>query len=275
MFSRLKAALFIFALTYSAHTMASSNTKPNSELEAAQQAFERSEYPKAVQLLQILAAKNPNNAEAQLLLARSYYELEQRDAAVNSAEKAVALDPENSLYHEWLGRAYGEKADHASMFSAMSLARKARKEFEKAVELDEKNFSAIQELIEFDCAAPGIVGGGEDKAKTEIAKLTQMDAAEGHYAAGNCRRQKKDFDAADAEFTKALQSNPKSVDVIYDIGDYAVKRAQPERLLEVAAAGERVNPQDPRAKYYRAVGLTLKKEKPEESERRLVRSWSR
>jgi TolA-binding protein len=57
--------------------------------------------------------------------------------------------------------------------------------------------------------------------------------------------------------------------VIYDIGDYAVKRAQAERLMAVAEAGERVNSHDPRAKYYRAVGLILKKEKAEESERLL------
>jgi len=35
------------------------------------------------------------------------------------------------------------------MFSALSLAKKARKEFERAVQLDEKNFSAYQALIEF------------------------------------------------------------------------------------------------------------------------------
>jgi tetratricopeptide (TPR) repeat protein len=250
------------------------NTKPNSELDAARRAFDKSDYSQAVQLLQIQAAKNPNNAEVQLWLARSYYELEQRDAAVNSAERAVALEPQNSIYHEWLGRAYGEKADHASMFSAMGLARKTRKEFEKAVELDGKNFSAMQELIEFDCAAPGIVGGGEDKAKVEIAKLADLDASEGHYAAGNCRRQKKDFEAADAEFTKAMESNPQSVDVIYDIGDYAVKRAQAERLLGVAEAGQRLNANDPRAKFYRAVGLILKKEKAKEAER-LLREYLR
>src|SRR6202795_5320055 len=105
------------------------------------------------------------------------------------------------------------------MFSALSLAKKARKEFEKAVELDEKNFSANQALIEFDCSAPSIAGGGEDKAAPEIAKLAAMDAAEGHYAEGNCRRQKKDFEAADAEFTKGLESHPQSSDVIFDIGD--------------------------------------------------------
>ncbi len=134
------------------------------------------------------------------------------------------------------------------------------------MELDERNFSAQQALIEFDCSAPPIAGGGEDKARTEIARLAAMEAAEGHYAAGNCRRQKKDFAAAEAEFDKALENHPQSADLIYDIGDYGVKHSQPERLVTVADAGEAVVPGDLRGKYYRAVAMVLKKERLEEAE---------
>ena len=243
--------------------------KQDAGLEAGRRAYESSDYAKAVQVLQAAAAKDPQNGDVQLLLTKSYLELQERDAAIKSAEKAVSLDPRNSIYHEWLGRAYGEKADNVNPFSAMGLARKTGKEFETAVQLDDRNFSARQVLIEFDCSAPGIVGGGEDKAVPHIKQLSEMDAAEGHYAVGNCRRQKKDFAVADAEFTKALESNPKSAELIYDIGDYAVKHSQPERLLAVAQAGERVAPSDPRADFYRSVALILKNENAEESERLL------
>jgi len=134
--------------------------------------------------------------------------------------------------------------------------------------------AARQALIEYDCSAPGIAGGGEEKALPQIAKLAELDAAEGHYAAGNCRRQKKDFAVADEEFAKALESNPKSAVLIYDIGDYAVKRGQPERLLAVAEMGERVASGDPRGKFYRGVALVLKKENPEEAER-LLREYAK
>jgi len=155
------------------------------------------------------------------------------------------------------------------MFAAVGLAKKTHREFEIAVELDEKNFAARQALIEFDCAAPGMVGGGEEKAKPQIEKLQGMDASEWHYAAGNCRRQKKDLAAADAEFKLALESHPKSADLIFDIGDYAVRRGKGERLIEVGELGGEVAPADPRGMFYRAVGLILKKEKPEEAEKLL------
>lgn len=237
--------------------------------EAARQAYDASNYREAVQELQAAAAKDPKNGDVQLLLTKCYLELQEHDAAINSAERAVAIDPNNSLYHEWLGKAYGEKASHASMFSALSLAKKTHKEFETAVQLNDRNYSARQALIEFDCSAPGIAGGGEDKALPELAKLQEMDASEWHYAEGNCRRQKKDFAAADAEFTKSLQSHPKSAELIYDIGDYAVRRSEPTTLLEVADVGERVAPADPRGKYYRAIALILKNESPDVSERLL------
>lgn len=262
------------ALLLGGVAFAAPNVKQDGSLDEARRAFEASEYTRAIQMLQEAADKEPKNGDIQLLLAKSYLELQEHEAAIRSAEKAVELVPESSVYHEWLGRAYGEKADHAGWFSAISLAKKTRKEFQTAVELDEMNFSARQALIEFDCSAPGMVGGGEDKAQPHIKELMQLDAAEGHYAAGNCRRQKKDFAVADEEFTKALESRPKSAELIYDIGDYAVRHEQAERLIAVAEAGERAVPNDPRGKFYRAVSLILEKEKPEEAEK-LLREYAK
>jgi tetratricopeptide (TPR) repeat protein len=234
-------------------------------LEAARHAYELSDYEKAVAILQDAVVKNPRDGEVLFLLAKSHFELRQFDAAVANAERAVAVAPENSIYHEWLGRSFGEKASKSSWFSALSLARKAQQEFETAIRLNPKNYSAFQALIEFDCAAPGIVGGGEDKALLKIEQLAAMDEAEGHYAAGNCRRQKKDYLAAEAEFDKALV-NAKSPELIFDIGDYAMKRNQPQRLLAVVAVGQQASPGDPRAKFYRATALILLTQKPGEAE---------
>src|SRR5215467_10518530 len=122
--------------------------------EEAKSSFALGEYPKAIEILNRAAATFPDDAAVQHLLARSYFENEQFDRAVSAAEKSVALQPKNSIYHEWLGHAYGEKADRSGWFSALSLAKKARKEFETAVRLDSRNFSAMQALIEFDCSAP-------------------------------------------------------------------------------------------------------------------------
>src|ERR1700675_4655987 len=213
-----------------------------SALEQARGAFEKGEYTRAIEILKREAGSEQSNGDVYVLLARSYLELNQYDAAVNSAEKAVAIDPKNSDYHRWLGEAFGAKADHASMLSAYSFARKTQKEFQTAVDLDARNYEAVQNLIEYDCAAPGVVGGGEDKAQPLIQKLMSLDAAEGHYAAGNCRAQKKDFAEADSEFGEAMLKKPKTAKRIYDMGDYFLKRKKDLVLLAIADAGEQLAP---------------------------------
>ncbi|HKM66909.1 MAG TPA: tetratricopeptide repeat protein [Candidatus Acidoferrum sp.] len=240
-----------------------------SALETAKHAFEKGDYSRAIEILKSAAASQPNNGDIYVLLTRAYLELNQYDAAVNSGEKAVAIDPKNSDYHRWLGEAYGAKADHASMLSAYSLARKTQKEFDAAAQLDAHNFDAMQDLVEYDCTAPGVVGGGEDKAQPLIQNLMGMDAAEGHYAMGTCEAQKKDYAGADVEFAKALGSKPKTANRIYDIGDYFLQRKNAEKLLGVASAGEELAPQDPRGKFYRGVAFILQGQKTADAEKLL------
>ena len=241
-------------------------------LDTAKDAFDKGDYNKAIEILKAAAAQEPGDGDIFLWLTKSYLETKQYDAAVSSGERAVASNPKSSVYHQWLGQAYGEKADHVGMLGGLSLARKTRSEFQTAVQLDEKNFDAAQNLIEFDCTAPSIVGGGEDKAQPLIQKLMGLDPAEGHFGTAVCRAQKKDFAAADGEYAKALESKPRSADRIYDIGDYFVQRAHADRLVAVADAGESRAPGDPRGKYFRAVGWILRGEKLPDAEN-LLRNY--
>ena len=259
----------MLAVLLAGATCVVATVKESDGLEAARRAYEGSDYARAVLELQAAAVKEPQNGEVQLLLTKSYLELQEREAAITSAERAVTIEPQSSVYHEWLGRAYGDKADHSSVFTAPGLARKTHREFEIAVQLDPKNYAARQALIEYYCEAPGIVGGGEEKAKPEIERLLALDAAEGHYATGICHKQKKDFAAAGAEFQLALENHPQRAELIYDIGEYAMRHSEGDQLKEVADVGEGVAPADPRGMFYRAVSLILKNEKLEEAERLL------
>src|SRR5271157_5133559 len=239
-------------------------------LDAARRAYERTDYAEAIAILDAAAAKEPNNGETQLLLTKAHIGVEQFNAAEKSGERAVAIDPKNSEYHNWLGQAYGGKADHSSVFTAYPLARKTRREFETAVRLDDHNFDAAQHLVEYDCTAPPFVGGGEEKARPLIQVLLRLDASQGYYAAGNCRRLKKDFSAADAEFLKALESHPKSLDNIEEIAGYFANHGMPERVLSAADAAEAAAPADPRGRFFRAMGWILKGENLPDAEKVLL-----
>ena len=258
------------ALLFSLAVQAIAGGAQEVPLDAARKAYERTDYAEAIAILGAAAEKEPNNGEIQLLLTKAHIGAEQFNAAEKSGERAVAIDSKNSEYHNWLGQAYGGKADHSSMFSAYPLARKTRKEFETAVQLDERNFDAAQHLVEYDCTAPSIVGGGEEKARPLIRKLLLFDAFQGHYAAGNCRRLKKDFATADTEFMRALESHPKSLDIIEEIAGYFANRGFAERVLSAADAAEAAAPADPRGQFFRAMGWILQGEKLPDAEKILL-----
>jgi tetratricopeptide (TPR) repeat protein len=145
-------------------------------------------------------SSTPADAESSNLLCRAYYTLEEWDRAESLCRKAVSLDPQNSHFHLWLGRVYGEKADRVNFMSAASLAGKVRGEFERAVELDPKDVEARLDLAEFYIDAPGIVGGGEQKARDQAQSVGTTNPAREHWVYARIAEHKKDSAAAEREY---------------------------------------------------------------------------
>ena len=102
----------------------------------------------AIVSLQHRISGAPKDGESYNLLCRAYFALADWDKGIAACEKAVALDPQNARYHMWLGRVYGEKADHSSFLSAAGWL-KVRSEFETAVRLVLDSAEARTDLAEF------------------------------------------------------------------------------------------------------------------------------
>src|ERR1044071_3190924 len=135
----------------------------------------------AINTLQGEIRSSPQDAKLQNLLCRAYFSLEDWDRGISACEQAVSLDPNNATYHMWLGRIYGEKADASSFLSAAGLAKKVRNEFERAVQLSPDNAEARTDLAEFYLEAPGIVGGGKDKARAQAEAIQPLNPAMAHW----------------------------------------------------------------------------------------------
>ena len=174
----------------------------------------------AITTLQGELSQAPNDPQTHNLLCRAYFAVEDWDRAINACQKAVALAPNNSNYHLWLGRTYGEKADASSFFTAAGLAKKLRTEFERAVELDPNNVDARTDLAEFYLEAPGIVGGGQDKARAQAAKLATLDGAKAHWINGRLAEKKKDLVTAEQEYRAAIQADNGSADAWMNLASF-------------------------------------------------------
>lgn len=145
-------------------------------------------------------SSSPADAESSNLLCRAYFALEDWNRAESSCRKAASLDPDNSRFHLWLGRVYGEKADRANFLAAAGLAGKVRGEFERAVQLNPKDVDARLDLAEFYLAAPGIVGGGEQKARQQAQFIATVNPAREHWVYARIAEQKKDAASAEREY---------------------------------------------------------------------------
>jgi tetratricopeptide (TPR) repeat protein len=159
----------------------------------------------AIASLQHRISSAPRDAESYNLLCRAYFSLGNWDRGIPACEKAVSLDSENAQYHVWLGRIYGEKADHVGFFSAAGMAKKVRNEFETAVRLNPNSAEARTDLAEFYLEAPGIVGGGRDKAEAQAMRLATMDPVKAGWVKGRLAEKKKDLVVAENEYRAAIE----------------------------------------------------------------------
>ena len=139
----------------------------------------------------VVAAENVDNLYLQ---AEQKYQVQQYEDAAALLERAITIAPEVSRLHHLLGKCYGRLAETAGVFHAFSLARKTRRQFEKAVELDGKNIGALQDLMHYYQDAPGFLGGSSKKAAEIEQRLSRLrrgvrqDAAKPH--------QQKDLDSS-------------------------------------------------------------------------------
>jgi len=162
----------------------------------------------AISALQQRLSASSTDAEPNHWLGRAYYSLQDWDRAIQYGEKAVELSPNQSNYQMWLARAYGEKAESASFLSAAGWAKKARVAWERAVELDPSNVEARTDLAEFYFEAPGIVGGGKDKARAQADALLKVAPSKAHWVYARMAEKNKDSAVAESEY-KAAQAASK------------------------------------------------------------------
>lgn len=173
-------------------------------LAQAHSALQAGEAAKALELVQSLPQSGTGLADARNVECRVRFTLQQWSAAAKACAQAVRLDGQNSDYHMWLGRALGEQASDASFLSAYSLSKQARQEFETAVKLDPRNAAALSDLGEFYVDAPGIVGGGLDKAESVAEELDRIDRARAAELRGRIAGARKDYATQERDFKQAI-----------------------------------------------------------------------
>lgn len=224
----------------------------SADLEQAQQLFNRAQYEAVVQLL---AAAGPADAPAHLLIGKSWFALGQFKKATEACERAVAADRQSSEAWHWSGKAWGRRAETSNPLMAPGYARNARNAFEKAVQLNPRNSEAVNDLFEYYLEAPGILGGGLQKAEALTAKIRANDPAEYHYAMARIAERRKDWGTAENHLRSAANLAPRQVGRVIDLGRFLSKQGRTSESEEVFARAEKIAPNEPRLLFERASNL--------------------
>lgn len=218
------------------------------DLERANQLYERTQYTDSLTVLLPLAATPP----VQEAIGRNYFMLGEFKKAQEYFEKAISADPNSSVYHHWLGKTYGRRAETSSFVTAPSYASKARQSFEKAIALDPKNKEAINDLFEYYIEAPGFLGGGLDKADALSRTIGKLDAAEYQYALAVIAEHRKEFGTAEQHLRRALDIAPRQVGRVIDLAKFLAKQGRAQESDAVFEQAQRIAPDDPKLLFAKA-----------------------
>ncbi|WP_372625670.1 tetratricopeptide repeat protein [Arsukibacterium sp.] len=161
----------------------------------------------------LLADKvNRKTKDAWLLaaLGRSELELGQLEVAEELLAKAVKIESDNGRYQFWYGRASCDSAQQASMFSALGYAKRCRKAFEQALQIEPDNSAYLKALGKYYAQAPSIAGGDKEQALTIAARLAAQDPLQGQLLQLEVLFSAEDSAAAEqfVQNSELLQSRP-------------------------------------------------------------------
>jgi tetratricopeptide (TPR) repeat protein len=208
--------------------------------------MESRDYDEAKGLLQPLGA---TDATAALYLGQIAMEQNNPSKAVDWFNKSVTLNPRSSVSYDWLGRAYGVQAQHASRFKQPFLAGRTRSAWEKSIALDPNNLDAREDIILYYLEAPGFLGGSKDKARLMAQEIQKRNAYRGAVAWERVCSDAKDKPCTERELNLLISSYPDSSVGYTSFASYYVSEKQYDKAFAVIDQLLKRKPDDPAALY--------------------------
>jgi tetratricopeptide (TPR) repeat protein len=151
-----------------------------------------------------------SSAAAASLLGRMAWQAANYKEAARWLDAAIALDPRQIDAYIWRARVYEQEIQTVNFLRKGSVAGRARAMLDKAVSIDPSNFEAREARTEYYMQAPGIAGGGIDKARAEASTAKRASPYRGALLVGRVEEKDGKVAAAEAEYRALIASYPDS-----------------------------------------------------------------
>lgn len=154
--------------------------------------------------------------------------------------KAIKIQPENAEYQFWYGRASCDAAQQASMFSALSLAKRCVKAFETATKLAPENSEYLQALAKYYAQAPSMAGGDKAQAMALSKQLQQKAPLKGKLLELELLLAQDDYTAADSLIAHSIELQNRPEPYFLKGVRAALKRDYQAAITEFQTASEQI-----------------------------------
>jgi tetratricopeptide (TPR) repeat protein len=225
------------------------------DLSKAENLYKHTEFEASLALVD----KHSPDAAANFLIARNYFMLGDFKKATEFLQSATAQQPASGEYMDWLGRAYGKRAETSNPLMAPGLASKARQAFERAVALDPKNSDALSDLFDYYLEAPGFLGGGHDKALAIAERTARFDPAQGYFEKAKLEQKRKEFQSAEDHLRQAISVAPLELGHFLALGRFLANQGRNRESDAIFLEAQTKHPNSPQVWFAWASVLVKQK----------------
>jgi tetratricopeptide (TPR) repeat protein len=162
-------------------------------------------------------------------LATAHLKLGKIKEAISCLKRQIAFNPKDFRAYNLLGRAYQRQGDLAQ----------ARKEFQKSQALHLYYAHAQQELME---CRQELEGGDADQAWTKCGSALKTDDIDRQVASGQLFGDFHHYDQALQLFNRALDLDPDSAELNYDVGYAYLQKKQYAQAHKYLSEATRMRP---------------------------------
>jgi len=122
----------------------------------------------------------------------------------------------------------------------------------ETVALDPNNREAVSNLFEYYLEAPGIMGGGIDKAENLVTRISKLDPPAGYHAQAQLERKRDRFEAAEEQLRHAAEIAPRQAGRLIDLARFLADRGRVKESDEQFSAAAHISPDSPQLLFARA-----------------------
>ncbi len=216
-------------------------------IEKAVKILEKGNLPEAEKILLDLLNSSKEDSEIYYLLSRICFKRDQFEHAIDYIKKSISLKEDDYRYHELLGQCYAFRAQQSGAIKGAMLVPKAKNELNKTLELNNSSLKAKETLFLIYMLSPAIAGGDEEKGKTLLSEIEQVNKSHANFLKAVIALKDKKNDQAEKLLDQAVLEPKIDPEILKRSAQFFSELNKSEKAIKILDKYFGLIPEDPTA----------------------------